>query len=422
MSVVTRIKRVSTLFYRSVSYSTSLDPLKYPLAGVRVLDLSRIVAGPFCSQSLADLGADVIKVERPGTGDESRKWGPPFLKNSNDSVYFMACNRNKRSICVDLKNGLEVIHDLVRKCDVLIENYVPGKLEKFGLGYDDLKKVSPSLIYCSITGFGSTGPYKNRAGYDVIAASMGGLLHITGEKASPSKVGVALTDIVTGLYAQGAILAALLHRARTGNGQKIDVDLFSSQISCLINVGVNYLNAFEEASRWGTEHVSIVPYAAFKTKDGFFTIGAGSDEQFQKLCQIINASELATDPKFATNQQRVKFRKELSEKLSEIFAKESNEHWNKTLEHSEIPYGPVNSIQQVFSDSHVKEIGLVKTLKHPVAGDVKVVGNPVVYSDSMNTARTAPPVLGQHTDEILEDVLGYNKEKISHLKSIKIVQ
>jgi succinate---hydroxymethylglutarate CoA-transferase len=403
-------------------YSTSLDPLKYPLANIRILDLSRIIAGPFSSQLLGDLGADVIKVEKPFTGDESRKWGPPFLNNSTDSVYFLACNRNKRSICVDLKNGLEVIYDLAKSCDVLIENYVPGKLAKLGLGYDDMKKVNPALIYCSITGFGSKGPYKTRAGYDVIAASMGGLLHITGEPAAPSKVGVAMTDIATGLYAHGAILAALLQRQKTGKGQKIDVDLLSTQVACLINVGVNYLNANEEASRWGTEHVSIVPYAAFKTKDGFFTIGAGSDAQFKELCGILQVPNLVDDPKFASNQQRVKFRDELKENLAKIFEQETNEHWKKVFERAAFPFGPVNNMQQVFSDPHVKEIGLVNTLKHSVAGDVKVVGPPVVYSDSANSARTAPPTLGQHTDEVLKDILGYDEKKIEELRSKKIIQ
>lgn len=414
-------KGFASKFHHRASFSTSLDPLKYPLANIRVLDLTRIIAGPFCSQILSDLGADVIKVERPVTGDESRKWGPPFLNNSSDSVYFLACNRNKRSICVDLKNGLDVIYDLAKTCDVLIENYVPGKLDKLGLGYEDIKKVAPKLIYCSITGFGSTGPYKNRAGYDVIAASMGGLLHITGEKSTPSKVGVAMTDIATGLYAHGAILAALLHRGKTGQGQKIDVDLLSTQVACLINVGVNFLNANEEASRWGTEHVSIVPYAAFKTKDGFFTIGAGSDSQFKELCEILDVPELSRDLKFASNQQRVKFRDELKEILSEIFEKQTNEYWKKVFADVGFPFGPVNNMQQVFDDPHVKEIGIVKTLTHPVAGDVKVVGSPVVYSDSANTSRSAPPTLGQHTDEVLRDVLGYDERKIRDLKSKKIV-
>lgn len=422
MNVVRGFRGFASTFHRCSAFSTSLDPLKYPLANIRVLDLTRIIAGPFCSQILADLGADVIKVERPVTGDESRNWGPPFLENSTDSVYFLACNRNKRSICVDLKNGLDVIYDLAQTCDVLIENYVPGKLDKLGLGYEQVKKFAPKLIYCSITGFGSSGPYKNRAGYDVIAASVGGLLHITGEKATPSKVGVAMTDIATGLYAHGAILAALLHRQKTGLGQKIDVDLLSTQVSCLINVGVNYLNANVEASRWGTEHVSIVPYASFKTKDGFFTIGAGSDSQFKELCGILKVPELIQDSRFVSNQQRVKYRDELGIILSDIFEKETNKHWNEAFAEVGFPFGPVNNMQQVFNDPHVKEIGIVKTLKHPAAGDVKVVGSPVVYSDSSNTARSAPPTLGQHTDEVLSDVLGYDSQKIRDLKSNKIVQ
>lgn len=422
MSFVRRFKRSTWAFCHQAAFSTSLDPLKYPLANVRVLDLTRIIAGPFCSQILADLGADVIKVERPETGDESRKWGPPFLNNSSDSVYFLACNRNKRSICVDLKSGLDVIYDLAKTCDVLIENYVPGKLDKLGLGYEQIKTIAPKLIYCSITGFGSVGPYKSRAGYDVIAASMGGLLHITGEKSTPSKVGVAMTDIATGLYAHGAILAALLHRERTGHGQKIDVDLLSTQVACLINVGVNYLNANEEALRWGTEHVSIVPYAAFKTKDGFFTIGAGSDSQFKELCGILNVPELAEDPKFVSNQQRVKFRDELKQILTQIFEKKTNEFWKKAFVKAGFPFGPVNNMQQVFDDPHLKEIGIVKTLKHSVAGDVKVVGSPVVYSESANTARSAPPSLGQHTVEVLSEVLGYDDQKIRNLKAKKIVQ
>lgn len=422
MSLTARYKNAMLSFQQKARFSTALDPMKFPLAGIRVLDLTRIIAGPFCSQILADLGADVIKVEKPFTGDESRKWGPPFLKNSTDSVYFLACNRNKRSICVDLKGGLEVIHDLARNCDVFIENYVPGKLDKFGLGYEDMKKVAPSMIYCSITGFGTKGPYKKRAGYDVIAASVGGLLHITGEKSTPSKVGVAMTDIATGLYAHGAILAALLHREKTGQGQKIDVDLLSTQVACLINVGVNYLNANEEASRWGTEHVSIVPYAAFKTKDGFFTIGAGSDGQFKDLCEILNVPELAVDPKYVSNKQRVKFRDELNDVLSKIFEKETNDYWKNAFDKAPFPFGPVNSMQQVFDDPHVKEIEIVKTLNHPIAGDVKVVGSPVVYSEASNTARTAPPTLGQHTDEVLKSILGYDEEKIFKLRSQKIIQ
>lgn len=398
----------------------------YPLQGIRILDLTRIIAGPYCSQILADLGADVIKVERPGVGDESRKWGPPFLTStatsSADSVYFLACNRNKRSICVDLKLGLELIYDLAKTCDVLIENYVPGKLDKLGLGYEEMSKVAPQLIYCSITGFGSKGPYKERAGYDVIAASIGGLLHITGEKTAPSKVGVAMTDIATGLYAHGAILAALIHRAKTGRGQRIEVDLLSTQVACLINVGVNYLNANEEAQRWGTEHVSIVPYAAFETKDGFFTIGAGSDGQFNELCGVLGMPELADDQRFVSNKKRVENRDELKAILDAIFKDKSNSEWSEVFKSANLPFGPVNSIQQVFDDPHIRDIELVKQLEHPHAGTVKVVGPPVSFSDSLNTARTAPPILGQHTDEVMRDVLKYDNDKIAELRQKKIIQ
>lgn len=422
MSLVTKTRNFIVKAGQNVRFSTNGCSKTFPLANVRVLDLTRIIAGPYCSQILGDLGADVIKVEKPFTGDESRKWGPPFLNNSTDSVYFLACNRNKRSICVDLKSGVDVIYDLAKSCDVLIENYVPGKLDKLRLGYKDIKRINPSLIYCSITGFGSKGPYKNRAGYDVIAASIGGLLHITGEKSTPSKVGVAMTDIATGLYSHGAILAALLHREKTGEGQLIEVDLLSTQIACLINVGVNYLNGGVEASRWGTEHVSIVPYATFKTKDGFFTIGAGSDVQFKELCDILVVPDLVSDPKFINNQQRVQNRDELKEILSQIFERETSEHWKTAFEKAPFPFGPVNNMQQVFSDPHVKDIGLVKTLKHSVAGDVKVVGPPVTFSDISNTARVAPPTLGQHTDEVLTQVLNYDDATIMKLRSSKIIQ
>lgn len=372
---------------------------------------------------LSDLGADVIKIERPGTGDESRKWGPPFIHNSKDSVYFMANNRNKRSCCIDLKRGTNIIYDLAEKCDILVENYVPGKLSEYNLGYEDIKKINPSLIYCSITGYGSVGPYAKRPGYDVIAASMGGLLHITGsENGPPSKVGVAVTDLATGLYAHGAIMAALLQRYKTGKGQKIDVNLLSTQIASLINVASNYLNAGKEAKRWGTAHESIVPYEAFKTKNGYITIGTGSDCQFVALCDYLKIPQVAKDPKFNNNEQRVQNRTELIDLLSQIVAKETSQYWMDLFSDAPFPVGPINKIADVFDDPHIKYIELVKTLKHPIGGDVKVVGPPVVYSDSLNTARTAPPTLGQHTDEILREILNYDKGKIQSLKNEKIIQ
>lgn len=382
-----------------------------------------LVAGPYCTMILSDLGADVIKVERPGSGDESRKWGPPFVKNTTDSVYFLANNRNKRSCCIDLKRGTDILYDLARKCDVLVENYIPGKLSEYNLGYEHMSEINPRLIYCSITGYGSVGPYAKRPGYDVIAASMGGLLHITGsEDGPPAKVGVAVTDLATGLYAHGAIMAALLQRTKTGRGQKIDANLLSTQVATLINVASNYLNAQKEAKRWGTAHESIVPYEAFRTKNGYLTVGTGSDLQFKALCEFLNIPHIPNDPRFVNNEQRVKHRTELIAILSDIFAKETSQHWMSLFEHAPFPAGPINTIAEVFNDPHIKEIGLVKALPHPTAGQIKVVGPPVTYSDSANAARTAPPLLGQHTDEVLRNILEYDEQKINDLRQRKIIQ
>lgn len=381
------------------------------------------VAGPFCTQILSDLGADVIKVERPGSGDDARKFGPPFLENSTDSVYFMGVNRNKRSVCVDLKRGKDILYELARKSDILVENYVPGKLSEYALGYEDISQVNPSLIYCSITGYGSNGPYSRRPGYDVIAASVGGLLHITGsENGPPVKVGVAVTDIATGLYAHGAIMAALLQRTKTGKGQKIDVNLLSTQVAMLINIASNYLNANQEAKRWGTAHGSIVPYEAFKTKTGYLTVGAGNDQQFKHLCKLVDLPELAEDDRFLTNDKRVKHRNELVTILSEKIATSTSQEWMERFENASFPVGPINSIGEVFNDPHIKDIGLVKTLPHPTAGPVHVVGPPVAYSGSANEARTAPPLLGQHTDEVLREILNYDAQQIDELRQKKIIQ
>lgn len=396
---------------------------KAPLKGIRVLDLTRIVAGPYCTMILGDLGADILKIERPGGGDESRKWGPPFLPNSTDSVYFMACNRNKRSACIDLKKGRAIIYDLVKQSDVLVENYIPGKLDELQLGYEKLKSINPKLIYCSISGYGPTGPYAQRPGYDVIAASMGGLLHITGAAdGPPAKVGVAMTDLATGLYAHGAIMAALLQRHQTQRGQKIDVNLLSTQLACLINVGSNYLNAGKEATRWGTAHESIVPYEAFKTKSGYLTLGTGSDSQFQSLCRYLDIPKVAEDEKFLTNRDRVANREELISILNEILGTKTSDDWMAVFEGAPFPVGPINSMKEAFSDRHVKDIELVKELEHPTAGTVKVVGPPVVYDEIENTARTAPPTLGQHTEEVLKSILGYSDEKIKDLKARGMVQ
>ncbi|KAJ8952511.1 hypothetical protein NQ318_003307 [Aromia moschata] len=338
-----------------------------PLNGVRILDLTRIVAGPYCTMILSDLGAEVLKIERPGTGDEARKWGPPFI--------------------------------------------------------NDTPEASPHLIYCSITGYGSEGPYKKRPGYDVIAASEGGLLHITGPKdGEPVKPGVAVTDLATGLYAHGAIMAALIKRSRTGRGQKIDCNLLSTQVASLINIGSNYLNASKEASRWGTAHESIVPYEAFPSKDGYFTIGTGSDLQFEDLCRRIELPELSKNEKYASNKLRVKHREELIAIIRAVLKKKSNKEWSEIFNGSICPNGPVNSLRETFDDPHIKAIGLVENVAHPVAGDIKVVGPAVKYSEGGNLVRSPPPTLGQHTDDVLHEVLGLSNEEIDILRDKQVIQ
>lgn len=329
-------------------FCSTVEHDRSPLSGIRVLDLTRIVAGPYCTMILGDLGAEILKIERPGGGDEARKWGPPFYKGTRESTYFMSVNRNKKSVCIDLKKGRDIIYDLAQKCDVLVENYVPGKLSSMGLGYDDIIKVAPHLIYCSLTGYGSQGPYANRPGYDVIAASLGGLLHITGPRdGPPCKVGVAVTDMATGLYAHGAIIAALLQRSKTNKGQWIQCNLLSTQIASLINIASNYLNGGKEATKLGSEHESIVPYEAFPTKDGYMTIGAGSDLQFMELVKRLQLPELASNDKFKDNGVRVKHRVELLRILRNTLKKKTNQQWYVIFEGASFPYGAVNAIREV---------------------------------------------------------------------------
>lgn len=396
-----------------------------PLSGVRILDLTRIVAGPYCTMILGDLGAEVIKIERPEGGDEARKWGPPFAGATNETCYFLCLNRNKKSVCVDLKShhGREVIYDLAAKCDVLVENYVPGKLDAMQLGYERLRKVSPGLIYCSITGYGPDGPYSKRPGYDVIAASVGGLLNITGPRdGEPAKVGVAVTDLATGLYAHGAIMAALIKRARTGRGQKIDCNLLSTQVASLINIGSNYLIGGRHASRWGTAHESIVPYEAFPTKDGYFTVGTGSDLQFKDFCKRIGLEYLSNEPNFLTNKDRVKHREELLSLLREKFIQKTNNEWAVIFNGAVFPYGPVNDLEATFNDPHVQAIGLVEEIRHPTAGPIRMVGPAVKYGEGGNAVRLPPPLLGEHTKEVLKTVLGYDETKINVLQQKKAIR
>ncbi|XP_042332806.1 succinate--hydroxymethylglutarate CoA-transferase isoform X3 [Sceloporus undulatus] len=327
-----------------------------PLEGIRILDLTRVLAGPFATMNLGDLGGEVIKVEKPGTGDDTRSWGPPFV--GNESVYFLSVNRNKKSIAVDLKNpkGVKIIKELSAVSDILVENYIPGKLAAMGLGYEDINKIAPQIVYCSITGYGQTGPKFQRAGYDSVAAAASGLLHITGtEGGEPVRPGVAMTDLATGLYAYGAIMAALLQRQKTGKGMHVDCNLLSSQVACLTYIASNFLNCKTETKQWGTAHASIVPYQAFKTKDGYIVVGAGNDQQFATVCKILGLSEISHHPKYKNNQQRVLNREELIGILSARFLEEETTKWLELFEGSGVPYGPINSMKQVFSDPQENE-------------------------------------------------------------------
>lgn len=393
-----------------------------PLEGVLVLDLSRIMAGPFCSMILGDLGAEVIKVEKPGSGDDTRAWGPPFIEG--ESTYYLSINRNKKSITVNLKTakGIEIIKKLVKRCDILLENFPPGNMERYGLDYDTLKEINPGLIYCSITGYGPDGPHKNRTGYDLVASAIGGLMSITGEEDGPPvKVGIAITDVVTGLFAHGAVLAALHARKKTGKGQRIDISLLEAQVAALINAASGYLNSGKIPKRWGTAHESIVPYEAFKTKDKYLIIAGGNDKIFASLCKVLGIPELAQDPRFVTNAKRVINRKELIPILNTETVKKTAAEWEEILEKNGIPFGPINNVKEVFEDPQVLHRGMILEMPHPKAGKIRVAGIPVKYSETKAEARLHPPLLGEHTEEILKEYLGYGDETILHLKKEKVI-
>ncbi|KAF8949031.1 hypothetical protein BGZ47_000103 [Haplosporangium gracile] len=396
-----------------------------PLDGIRVLDLTRVLAGPYCTQLLGDLGAEVIKVENPKGGDDTRAWGPPFAANPDgsetESAYFLSVNRNKKSITVNIRSeaGKQLIRDLVKKCDILVENYVPGKLAGMGLGYEDLSALNPGLIYASITGYGQTGPYASRPGYDVMIEAEAGLMYITGEERGPPvKVGVAVTDLTTGLYAHGGILAALLARHRTGRGQHVDCSLLESQVATLTNIGSSYLIAGKEAKRMGTAHPSIVPYQVLKTRDSHIMIGAGNDGQFRTLCKVLQLDSLSDNPLYKTNRDRVQNRDELIRILTNRLQTEKNTFWLKALEGQGVPFAPIHNIGQTFSHPQVLARGMVHEVEHVKAGKIKLIGMPVKYSDTKPTIRTAPPLLGEHTEQVLSSVLGYEDDKIRDLKDI----
>jgi crotonobetainyl-CoA:carnitine CoA-transferase CaiB-like acyl-CoA transferase len=398
------------------------------LSHLTVLDLSRILAGPWAGQTLADLGADVIKIERPGTGDDTRGWGPPFLRDaqgqdSSDAAYYLCANRNKKSITVDFTTpeGQAIVRDLARTADVVLENFKVGGLQAYGLDYESLRSINPDLIYCSITGFGQTGPYAERAGYDLLVQAMGGLMSITGRSddqdgAGPQKAGVAVTDILTGLYATIGILAALSHRERTGEGQHIDIGLLDVQVACLANQAMNYLISGSAPRRSGNAHPNLVPYQDFPTADGFMIIAVGNDAQFSRACAVLGLPGLAADPHFATNKSRVLNRLELIARLSAVTVTQHTGHWVAALEGVGVPAGPINSLDAVFDDPQVRARDMRVELPHPVAGTVPLVANPLRLSQTPVSYRSAPPLLGAHTREILAERLGMSEAHIEKLR------
>ncbi|KAI0365702.1 CAIB/BAIF family enzyme [Pilatotrama ljubarskyi] len=419
----------------NVDHGAPLQGIPPPLQGVKVLDLTRVLAGPTATMLLADLGADVIKVEEVSRGDDTRSWYPPSAPLTPsapqeashlppESAYFLAVNRNKRSITVNFKEpeGLEIVHKLVKEADVLVENFISGKLAEFGLGWEDCRKLNPRLIYASITGYGQTGPFRKAAGYDVIVEAEAGLMHITGEPdGPPCKVGVAVTDIATGLYAHGAIMAALLSRQRTGQGVWIDCNLFESQLAGLANIASNYLIAGQQGSRHGTAHPSIVPYQVFPCKDGFIMIGAGNDKQFKLFAEkILERSDLPTDPRFSTNKARVANRKELVSLITDTLQKEGRDHWIEKLTGLGVPFGPINDIGQTFTHPQVAARQMVTDVEHPRAGKIKLVSPAVTYNGKRMPIARPPPYLSQHTREVLTE-LGYSGEEIERLREKKII-
>jgi len=404
-----------------------------PLSGIRVLDLSRVLAGPWAGQLLADLGADVIKVERPRAGDDTRAWGPPYLKDeagqdTAEAAYFLCANRNKRSVTIDMSRseGQDLIRRLAAHADVLLENFKLGGLKQYGLDHETLRAVNPRLVYCSITGFGQTGPYAPRAGYDFLIQGMGGLMSITGradgeDGAGPQKVGVALTDIMTGLYATIAVQAALAERERSGRGQHIDLALLDVQIACLANQASNYLAGGVVPRRMGNAHPNIVPYQDFPTADGDMILAIGNDGQFSKFCTAAGHPEWAADERFATNPQRVANRATLIPLLRQATVLRTTREWVALLESAGVPCGPINRLDEVFADEQVRSRGMRIEMPHPDAGRAPLVANPIRLSDSPVNYRLAPPLLGQHTDEVLAEWLKLDRPAIDALRKDDVI-
>ena len=404
-----------------------------PLSHVRVLDLSRVLAGPWAGQNLADLGAEVIKVERPGVGDDSRAFGPPWVKDAQgrdtkDSAYFTSANRGKKSITLNIASGdgQAIARELAAKCDVLIENYKYGDLARYGLGYEDLRKSNPGLIYCSVTGFGQTGPYRERPGYDFMIQGMGGMMSVTGEPdevpgGGPQRAGVPIADIITGMYASIAICAALAHRAQTGVGQHLDLALLDSQIALLAYQNTNYFATGQPPKRIGNLHPNIVPYQPFRTQDGAVILACGNDNLFRKFCEASGQAALAADARYATNGKRVENRAELTRLLGEVFRRRTTADWVDLLEKAGVPNGPINDLAQVYAEPQVKARAIRVDLDHPVAGKLPTVASPMRFSGTPVEYRRGPPVLGEHTAEVLRSLLGKSETEVARLRAAGII-
>jgi crotonobetainyl-CoA:carnitine CoA-transferase CaiB-like acyl-CoA transferase len=403
------------------------------LSHIRVLDLTRVLAGPWCAQTFADFGADVIKIERPSTGDDTRQWGPPYLKTPNgtdttEAAYYLTANRNKRSVTVDLATpeGQKIIRELAALSDVVLENYKVGQLQKYGLDYASLKAVKPDVVYCSITGFGQTGPYARHPGYDFIVQGMSGFMSVTGERddlpgGGPQRAGIAISDLTTGLYATIAVLTALAHRERTGIGQYIDMALLDVQVAMLANVNTNYLTSGVVPARWGNAHPNIVPYQAFQTSDSWIIVGVGNDTQFHHFARAIEREALAHDVRFAINSERVRHRETLVPIVAEVIKTRTKHEWIARLDAAGVPCGPINNVAEVFEHEQVLARGMQIELPHPSGAKVPLVRNPIQMSETPAQARSHPPTLGEHTDAVLRDVLGYDEAAIAALRERSVI-
>ena len=408
------------------------------LDGIRILDLSRVLAGPWCTQTLADLGADVIKIERPGSGDDTRTWGPPFLTDAHgtetrEAAYYLGTNRNKRSVTCDISQpaGQALIRELVRHCDVFVENFKVGDMARYGLDFDSLKALNPRLVYCSVTGFGQTGPYADRAGYDYAIQGMGGLMSVTGERddlgGGPQKVGVAVADLMTGMYATVGILAALRHAEKTGVGQQVDMALLDTQVAMLANLGANYLVSEKIPGRMGNAHQNIVPYQVFEVApaaDGskdHLILAIGNDSQFLKFCGVAEIPEIGANPLFVKNSDRVRNRAQLVPMLEAVMKARSKPDWLAALEAAKVPCGAINNLSEVFVDPQIEARGMITHWQHPVKDDLRLVSSPIKLSATPVRTDLPPPLLGQHTDEVLRALLNYSEQKLSDLKNSQVI-